>query len=268
MDTLTEAEYARRYVEVARRYRLRARLPVFRRRVERARRLIGDALARGRASVGFSGGKDSLVVADLAREIASSISLHWIDCGAETPATLEVMRRVEALGWTIERVETVYPLYEMLRMTGLYGYTGPGRIPDHYWPDRAWGHVLVDEPVARLRAEGYEVQVLGLRREENRGRRISLAKYGALHQRKDGLWIAAPLADWTGSDVLTYATVRGLPLSEIYLDPDDPDRERRRTGPAIGAEGDTWGRFQDLRRRHPAFWQRLTTEFPGLGELG
>lgn len=267
-DVLDDEEYARRYARVREPFLLRTRLPVYRRRLERARAIIGEAVSRGRAYVGFSAGKDSMALIDLVREATPDVPAFHVDCDCETPATLEAMRRMRERGFAWEQVRTVYTLHEMCRIAGLYGYRGPEYQPGAYWGRGDVGHVLVREPVAQLRERGFEVALLGLRKRENRGRLISLRKYGPLHQRADGLWIAAPLADWDGEDVLAYCFERDLPLSEVYLDPDDEDRARRRTGPAIGSEGDTWGRFQDLRRRHPAFWAQLIREFPALTEMG
>lgn len=252
-------------------YRLRTKLPVYRRRLARAEALIHQACAIGPCSIGFSGGKDSLALLHLAQRIAPDIPGFFIDSGCETPDTLATVAAMAARGHRIERVYPVRSIVDMYKVCGLAGYDGPDKLPgEWHWQRADWKRMLIDEPAERIRAMGYPVALLGLRKEESRGRLISLRKYGAIHQRRDGAWIASPLADWEGADVLAYCLTEGLPLSAIYLDPNDTaaEREHRRTGTALGSTYATYGRFQDLRRRYPALWAELIADFPRLARLG
>lgn len=248
-------------------YRLRARLPVYRRRVARAKAIIEEALAIGPAYVSFSGGKDSLALFGLAREIAE-LPGYFIDSGAETPDTHATVNAMRALGYDVRTECPEHSIREMCREAAWWGATPEGR--EVTWAKSAWKRILLNEPAARIRAQGFPVAMMGLRKEENRARHMVLCKHGPIYQRKsDGAWIANPLADWESADVLAYCLTHDLPLSAIYLDPADTaaERERRRTGTALGTTYASYGRFQDIRRRYPEMWAELVAEFPRLSRL-
>lgn len=213
-----------------------------------------------------SGGKDSLALLHLTHGVAPDTPAYFIDCGAETPWTYAVLRRLRQLEYPIETVATAQPLMSMLKRVGWQGYSGPEReYTDRHWTraDLRWW--LIDEPAARIRALGYPVHLLGLRAGESRGRLKNYRRRGWLYERRDGAVIAAPLADWTGADVLAYCLAHDLPLSEVYLQPDDPAREQRRTAAALltycVAYGGAW---RLLRAEQPAFWQELVRDFPQI----
>jgi 3'-phosphoadenosine 5'-phosphosulfate sulfotransferase (PAPS reductase)/FAD synthetase len=77
---LTEADY------------LYARLPAFKRRVERAKALIAEVLAMSKNPyIAFSGGKDSAVTLHMARSIDPSVVAIWSDDEWNLPETMELM---------------------------------------------------------------------------------------------------------------------------------------------------------------------------------
>lgn len=202
-----------------------------------------------------------------------TIEGFFFHSGCETAWTLET---VEALA-RLHPVTTLHPrlsVIEMSQQVGTLGYSGPKRLPGewHYLPVD-YRRILIEEPAAEARrlvaeATGREpvVMLLGLRSEENRGRRMNRARRGPLYRRRDGAWIATPIVDWSGRDVLAHLVTRDLPLSETYLQPGEDLDERacRRTGTAIGTSGATAGRWQRLRMEHPQLWQRLTRDFPDM----
>lgn len=150
-------------------------------------------------------------------------------------------------------------------MVGMLGYEGPElAAPGHHWTGAHWRENLVEQPARAVRDLGYPVQLLGLRAEESRGRRMNRRVRGPIYGRPNGTTVACPLADWEGTDVLAYVTTRGLPLSRVYLQPGDPERERRRTAAVFLEVGAQQGDWRRLREEQPAFWQELTAEFPRM----
>lgn len=246
-------------------YRLRTRLPVYRRRVAQSLDIIREAMEQYRPYVAFSGGKDSMALLHLVNQVRTTPG-YFFDSGAETPDTLAA---VEGMGRICE-VRVIRPrlsIIEMCRMAGWWGSEPPG--DPVYWSVKDFREILIEEPSRRAMADGFDAVLLGMREEENRGRMLMLRHYGAIHQRKDGVVTINPLAKWEGADVIAYCLINGLPLSQTYLRPaDDRERERRRTGTALGTSGATWGRLQILRREHPQMWQQLVAEFPRLSRLG
>lgn len=247
------------------RYRLHAKQACYARRVSEAGSIIREGLAIGPAYVGFSGGKDSMALLHLAAAIKPDIPAYFIDSGAETPDTLDAIAAMRARGHLVRTIHPERTIIELCRAAGFWGAKPDGPITLLKPAD--FKRALIEEPAARIRHAGYPVALLGLRMEESLGRQ-SLSRHGPIHQYRHGGWRACPLRRWSGSDVIAYCQAHELPLSAVYLDADDRERERRRTGTALGTQYQTYGRFQRLRRRHPALWQELIRTFPRLRQSG
>lgn len=256
------------YDKLKEQYRLVTKLPAYRKRLESAYRIIDDALALGAGYVSFSGGKDSLALLGLVNSRCPGIPAYLFDSGAETPDTWNTIHAMQAAGYDIRIKKPRMSIIEMCQEAAFFGAT-PNR-KEVTWRASEWKRILLDEPALGVLNDGYPVQFIGLRRDENSYRRISINKYGAIHAKKNGVIRVCPLADWTGADVLAYCLTHDLPLSPVYLQPNDShdERERRRTGTALGTTYMTYGRFQQLRQQHPAFWQELIGVFPRLAKWG
>lgn len=253
---------ARAADQIRERYRLRAKLSIYRRRVDRALGIIHDALAIGPAYVAFSGGKDSSALLHLVRSIAPETPAFFYDSGAETPGTWEIIHQTP----NVQVIRPLRDIVELARAGGMFGAEG-GDEP--IFPEEI-RYYLIEEPAARVRAMGYRVTFLGLRQEESRAREISLKRRGAIYQRQDGAIIACPLRDWEGADVFAYLFAHDIPISRVYLDPaqTDRERERERTGTMLGTINADRGRIQRLRRVYPEVWTWLRQTFPELGRMG
>ncbi|HZT90321.1 MAG TPA: phosphoadenosine phosphosulfate reductase family protein [Stellaceae bacterium] len=255
MDALTRAGYLAHAQSVA-----------YGRRLAETRRLLREAARLGRPALMISGGKDSLVLSDIARhEFGNDVEGFFIDSGAEHPAALAVIEALRQRSW---RIETVYPersIVEMLKLIGGLGYSGPEQLPgEWHWAGSDWKRILITEPAAAIRERGYPVTLLGLRADESRPRAMSMRRYGPIRTRRDGAVIACPLAWWTGADVMAYALAHNLPLSEIYLREGETSPERRRTGTLLGDTSTRYGRWAELRHMWPDVWMRLIEIFPEM----
>lgn len=253
------------YAELRRQARLRVRLPAFGRRVNAARAVVADAMCHGPAAILVSGGKDSTALLHLARAVDPALPAVFVDDGAQTPWTCQVLGELRALGHTIVTLQTTISVPEMRRMVGMHGYDGPERLPgEWHWTRAHWREVLVEQPQRMIRDMGYPVQLMGLRAEESRGRLMNRKRRGLLYGRANGITVATPLADWTGADVLAYCVTNELPLSPVYLQPGDERRDRRRTATALMEDAAVQGEWQRLRVEQPAFWYELARELPGI----
>ncbi len=246
--------------------RLRARLPVYRRRVDRAGRRIAEHAPAGRSAVMFSGGKDSMVLLHLAAEVQPGIPAFFIDDGAQTAWTYQAVEAMRARGYALETLETARTLWEFWRIVGQWGYEGPEKWEgEWHWGQDQLRRLLIDEPAERIMARGYDVQLLGLRAAESHGRKMNARVRGAVYRKQSGQTIVAPLLDWEGDDVFAYLTEHDLPISQQYLQAGrDVPLERIRTGSVLITDADAWGAKYWLRVAQPELWQQIAREFPEL----
>lgn len=249
------------YAELAERGRVRFRLAAMRRQLDRGCDLIQQAPAHGNPIVFVSGGKDSTALLHLARSVLPDIQGVFVDDGAQTPWTHEVIDELERR-YPLQRIQTSRSIPEMLKLVGWGGYQGPERLEGtHHWTPAQWREVLVEEPARRVRDAGYPVQLLGLRAGESRGRLLNRRARGPIYPRANGTTIVTPLCDWSGHDVLDYCALHGLPLSREYLEPGDSERDRRRTAAAHLVDAVGFGSWHHLRERQLGYWQELVADF-------
>jgi 3'-phosphoadenosine 5'-phosphosulfate sulfotransferase (PAPS reductase)/FAD synthetase len=250
-------------------YLAHAELPAYQRRVAEAWRLTAEAAELGSVAVMVSGGKDSLIMAHIARAVLGDFFRgFFIDSGAEHPEALKTIETMRAGGYSIETINPERTVIDMLKLIGALGYDGPDKLEgDWHWAAGDYKRILISEPAAAIRDMGYPVALVGLRADESRGRAMSMRKYGPIRERRDGAIIACPLAWWTGEDIFAYALTHDLPLSEIYTRESDEAFERRRTGTMLGGSGGRQGRWARLKRDWPDVWLRLTETFPELERL-
>lgn len=238
-----------------------ARTRGFNARVSTALAQIDEAVRIGKVGVSVSGGKDSLVLLDLARRVIPDIPAAFYDSGCEYPSTYEV---IEHYG-----VETITPqrnLLEMLRYGGYWGYEKP-TDPDAEFDFFSF---LVGEPSQRFIAlHDLAVVGIGLREQESAGRRMSGRRNGELYQLKSGIWHLCPLAKWTSNDVWGYIASRKLRYNTAYdrMAEVGIPRESWRICALLGMKGaNTQGRFAFLRQMYPDLFRCLAAEFPKIRE--
>jgi len=191
----------------------------------------------------------------------------FFDSGAEYPDTIEFINYCEnAFKLDLTIIQPAWSITELRRMAGNFGYLGsefkgiilkPGDLK----------RILVTEPAETFRKEyNIEVQCIGLRMEESRGR-LSLLKNGALQRTEySGIHHFYPLRLWTGRDIWAYISKHNLQYNKIYdkLKFCKENREIQRVGSYFGATNLSKGRFLFLRTYYPEIFYKLTAEFPGL----
>lgn len=236
------------------RYLLHTTLPSYRRRVERARQVVAEALEKmARPYVAFSAGKDSSVVLHLVRSVAPETPAVFSDDEWQFPETEELVRatpncyRVAGEAWHAEWFTS--------------WQDGPRQLP----ADAIWVGGRNSGPQEFARRQRYDGVFIGLRADENGYRRAHLRRYGLLFfSRKDGLWHANPIGWWRLEDVWGYILEYQVPYNRAYdrmFEAGIPP-ERQRVGPFAVERAIGWGQIAILRRVWPELYERFVTEHP------
>jgi 3'-phosphoadenosine 5'-phosphosulfate sulfotransferase (PAPS reductase)/FAD synthetase len=174
--------------------------------IERYRRYFDET------AVMFSGGRDSLVVADLARRACPDIYLLFIDTTVALPETVAfVHRAADHLGMHLEVVRNPYGTFKdaVLR----WGFPTPGRRWClWYLKISALREFIKDHPSLLL--------LTGLRADESarRQRLTASGKIAPYVENANGVPTLSPIFYWSAREVRDYIGSRGLPTNDRIWD--------------------------------------------------
>ena len=250
-------------------YRLHAKLPVHRRRVEAAQAIVRRAVSEhpGTWAVSMSGGKDSTALLDIAISAgwAGPVFHFW---SQETPPenTALVLAQAGRSGLPVisTRVRGDWDAWDRLGEAVVLAQTAAQRAVLRE-SNRAY---KVDANAAAC-AAGLCGLFWGMRADESRIRAIVVRRKGPIYRnRVRGTVTALPLAHWSARDVWARHVTQGLPWLARY--DHAQDRERERSEPVWMGFEEPWRRGQgaELHRTDPALWARVTARWPELSRYG
>ena len=246
------------------------------------------------------GGKDSLVLLHLVRELYPNVPAMFVDTGLEFPELREFNRTVENVDW-------IKPKMSFPRVLEHYGYpvvskeqsqfitefrntkssklrrirlegnkAGRGKIHKkwRYLLDAPFeiSHkccdVMKKNPSKQYEKETGRKPMLGTMAADSQLRRQKYLREGCngFNAKRP---TSAPLGPWLDADIWAYIRSRQLPYSRIY------DMGEKNTGCMFcmfGCHKDSPNRFQRMRKTHPKQWQycmnrlglRHVLEFMGI----
>lgn len=243
-------------------YRMYAKLPVYKRRVERALDLIATALSDEPASyVSWSGGKDSMVLLDLIQRINPKIPIIHVRTDIEYPDCVEFVNQI-IYEWGLEDTCTI--LRPKSAWQVLVDEGGPfGQV--NVASSRIDRECFFEPIEQEVRAKGYRQVFLGLRAEESLARTWNARMRGTRYYNKSReIWTCLPLLSWTAKDVFAYHIENDIPWAPIYERTYlHPDPERIREGWwTTGDKAAQHGMLNWLRYHYPQLWRRLKEQFP------
>lgn len=246
-------------------YRAHARTKAFARKVDQAKRAIEEAASKGRVAVSLSLGKDSIASTRIALDVlGSDTQIIHMDSSHKLPGW-ESTRDYFAEHGRLHVIPAKRNLSETiawLREVGL-GY------------DRETKHATTvvhrmkrDAATEWCDANGYGVQVLGLRADESNIRRMVLRKRGLVYRVESGQWRALPLGWWSVVDVWALIFSRNLPYPRLYdCESHGYNRETLRNTGWLTTIDAPDGRIAWLRAHFPEQYAQLVAEFPRLAQL-
>lgn len=250
----------------------------------------------GMVYVSTSGGKDSLVLAAIARDMYPDIPLVHVDTGLEYPEVTEFVK-------TLEGVIMLKPAMSFQRVIKKYGYPVVSKEQScaisryrnttdpvqkfrrlNGWPNgkkgmisKKWQYlidapfkisdaccdVMKKKPLDKYAKETGRKPMTATMAVEGRQRKMHFIKYGcnAFDLKKP---ISRPMTHWDDEDVWAYIHKNGLNYAAIY------DMGEKRTGCmtcmfGVHREGPN-NRFQRMKKTHPKHWSAFINGM-GLGKI-
>lgn len=200
---------------------------------------IRESICDDIAFVGFSGGKDSIVTADLMRRSGVKYQLYYSFTGIDPPDVVRFIRRN-------------YPECIFLRPTRTFWKNLSTNVPPGCirWCCKA----LKKEPAWKLL---HKKRIMGIRAEESTSR----AKYGRIGYFEDlGHIHYRPIFHWKEWQIWEYIKKNNLPYPDLY------DRGLERIGCVVCPYNSdpTGKRHERLRKLYPKFFERWES---GVSEL-
>jgi phosphoadenosine phosphosulfate reductase len=235
-------------------FELHSRLSVFQRKVERAQKIVSEALAQMKNPyIGASTGKDSWVTAHLVWEQHPDIPAVYFDADAPFPESIEFLDYLAEQHTVIKwKTEPILDVFERLG-----GPTAPNI-------DFLTMEATVYAPIRALLAEKhYDGVFLGLQALESEGRAKSIKFHGKIYRyKRDGVLRCLPIADWDYRDVWGYIVSRGLCYNRVYDKMWDMAISEQRVSYWAGETKARWGRWVFLKRHYPDLWNAFAQRFP------
>lgn len=236
----------------------------------------------------LSGGKDSVVVAHLARQVAPDVPMVFFDSGLEYPETyryLEDLVEDWNLNLRIEPAER--SLLDALIQDSAWDHSS--RLPS---AEDNLHDLLITAPAARAHQAFGPGELWGVRAEEANGR-ASLyatalaretrshchgcctttqqrrARHGGTIRRTDTTVAYGPIWDWKLDDVATYVAHHHIPLNPVYakLAALGAPVQAQRVSHVLDGSRLEEGRATWLRAGWPSLFEELATLLPRLREF-
>jgi phosphoadenosine phosphosulfate reductase len=247
-------------------YRLHAKLPAFKKRIAKSKKIIRDALERIKnpyAAISF--GKDSMVLLHLLIQQKPDIPMVWSDRGeeAELPATYPFVEQVkQKYNINLHVIRPEMSMFEIYRQYGL------PEIDEGVYRSIVKEINLVHTFGKYVRENSIDGYFQGLRADEARSRLMFAKRYGPLFERKrDGMTVCNPLLWWTARDIWAYIVAYDVPYHPEYDNDRFKSREQIRLSNWSGLYWAQEGRLAELRYYHPDLFDRLANEFPEVKSL-
>ena len=245
---------------------------------------IAEHLDEHDGFVSWSGGKDSTVVVDLARQVDPHIPVVFFDSGLQFPETVRYLEDLaEAWQLNYQAIAAEPDLLTVLIAGGGF---------DHQAVDRTLRGQLADIMITGPAREAHRLHgrgsLWGVRAEESHGRRMLYrpglaaetrarqngsrsdvrAQAGGVVRRADGTITYGPIWDWQRAQVFEYLAGRGIEPNPLYrkLAALGVPEAQIRVDSIIDASKLSNGHIAWLQKGWPDLFDRLARALPRLAE--
>ena len=245
---------------------------------------IGEHLDEHDGFVSWSGGKDSTVVVDLARQVDPHIPVVFFDSGLQFPETIQYLEDLSDTWRLNYHVIAAEPdLLTVLIAGGGFSHEAPDRRLRGQLAD-----IMITGPANEAHSRYGGGSLWGVRAEESHGRRMlyrrSLAtetlarqllspedvraQAGGVVRRADGTVTYGPIWDWQRTHVFEYLAGRGIEPNPLYrkLAELGVPEQQIRVDSIIDASKLSNGHIAWLFKGWPELEDRLATALPRLRE--
>jgi 3'-phosphoadenosine 5'-phosphosulfate sulfotransferase (PAPS reductase)/FAD synthetase len=254
---------------------LHSRTPAFKQRVTSAKSVVRLALeSEGEWACMWSAGKDSTAMSHLiCSEMGLDIELVSEKDDLDYPGEVEYIDGL-AKAWGA-RLKILRPNVSPTQWLQEHGHMMAG--DDDLHSRSAGMSKACFYNIVEKNNEGKRGVFLGLRKGESAGREKNRMTHGLLYHRlptkhnPEGLWVATPLGDWEGLDVMAYMFSRNIPFLPVYqcvalMHAKEPWRLRKSWW-VPGSSG-RHGHVTWLRRYYPSLYIKLCEWMPDVKSLG
>jgi 3'-phosphoadenosine 5'-phosphosulfate sulfotransferase (PAPS reductase)/FAD synthetase len=259
-----------------------AQTPGFSHRLRGAVELCRSGAEHAPYFASLSGGKDSAAMVGVMVEAGlSGLQCAVAHSSLTTPGSVETAVAIcDKYGLPLDGEEPDSDPLEVLRdlPTDADALSGPSM--DRLYRVCGAGNLMVNyaykshAPGVR-EGGGFVASFQGLRADESRGRRASLATHGPVYRNNvDGMWRVCPLARWTVRDVYAYCVSRGEPIHPFYQRycdelGGDPEGHGARVDLVVAPDTVAQrGALQPVRRLYPELWAKLLRVRPEIARYG
>ncbi|OZC47839.1 phosphoadenosine phosphosulfate reductase [Rhodococcus sp. 14-2483-1-1] len=244
--------------------------------------------------VAFSGGKDSVVAVDLARQADPDVPVAFFDSGLEYPETYAYVEQIATkLGLDLHIIRAEPTLLTVMARTGEWDHGGS---PSAHVPARGF-ETLIAQPARAAHTKFGDGEVWGVRADESRkgtgrwsmyysalAREISercqgasccsnkaeqRRHHGGTVRRTDGTVAYGPVWDWSADDVLAYSHQHDLPSNPVYakLAALGAPAANLRVSHILDGNFLESGRVTRLRRGWPSLFEEIAAVLPRIREF-
>ncbi|GAA4909787.1 hypothetical protein GCM10025789_31350 [Tessaracoccus lubricantis] len=220
--------------------------------------------------VAFSGGKDSLVTLDLARQADPNVPVCFFDSGLEYPETLRYIADLaDSWNLNIDVIPAPRNALEIFVANGTWSHHRTVSANPSLFNN------IITIPASTAHARYGAGQLWGLRRQESSARRVMFAMAlrqdpaGGTYRLKDGTVTFSPVWNFTDTDIWGHIARRQLPVNPVYdkLISLGAPPVAIRVASLIDTKQLENGRLVWLNRGWPSLYQSIVDALPRAAEF-